>query len=422
MEKTENKRRYKSKWFLVIILILICPIGIFLMWKNKLFNNIFRISLSVIAIPYSFIGLFFWIGALSKNSEQINKMNDNIQSTNIESTAKEDTDENEEIQDKNINDYVVGEPEFLELYLKQNKIEKIDFQEEKELDTIEEKLKNIDTNSNELKYLDSDATNENTIEEKFKQYKITINKTNVMYLGGLKDNKPNGIGAVVEVIEYNDTKLLSKKYIGNFKNGYFSGYGKLYNIPLQEDYGGLERVQKVSKSKDQNYINKRLNGLIYEGEFDNGTISGSGNEFDYLNLDLEFSYREQLDSDMKRQSEIYQSKTEESKKEELDALSKRIENGFAVLNNPVTIFCGTYKNGKLNGNGKAYNLGKLYYDGEFEDNQRNGYGVIYFENSDVIQYKGQFLEGKADGKGILYDKDGNTIYSGEFKNGDYKQN
>ena len=51
-------------------------------------------------------------------------------------------------------------------------------------------------------------------------------------------------------------------------------------------------------------------------------------------------------SSTKKQSEIYKSKEEETKKSELDALNKRIEDGFNVLNNPVTVFCGTYKKGE----------------------------------------------------------------------------
>lgn len=403
------------------------------MWRNKLFNKIIRVLLSLIVIPCSFIGLLFWIGIFSKDSKSMNTNsnlatnsdNSNYKLANNSENSEKDTDKGEEnsndedIQNKNINNYMFGEPEFLELYLKQNKIEKINFSEEKKLTQMEEKLKDIDINSSEFKCLDANLTKKNTLEEGFNQYKLTLSKTNVMYLGGLKNNKPDGIGIIVEVIEYGDRKILSKKYIGNFKNGYFDGYGKLYYVPLQDDYGNLVIVKKYSE-KDPNYINKRLNGLMYEGKFQDGTIIGEGNEFEYLNLELEFSYRDELNGDIIRQSEIYKLKEDESKKEELETLSKSIEEGFRILNNPITVFCGTYKNGQLNGKGKIYRFGKLYYDGEWKDNQWDGKGTMYFENSNSIRYKGEIKEGKANGKGILYDKDENIIYSGKWKDGNYE--
>lgn len=434
MEKIGGQKFYQKLWFSIVMLIFICPVGVFLIWKNKLFNNVLRVLFTIIAIPYSLIGFFFWIGMSLSDSESKNK---NTQSVSISnSVAKDDSlnqknsDDNKEnvsIDEKNknvksINDYVLGEPEFLELYLKQNNIKKINFSEEKKLSEIENKIKDIDLNSKEFKYLNADNTKKNEIKGKFNEYKITNDKTNVMYIGELKNNRPNGIGAIVELIQYEDGKLLSKKYVGNFKNGYFNGYGKLYDVPLQDDYGSLGRLQRTYNFKDLNYVNKRLNGLRYEGNFDNGTILGQGNEFVYLDPELEVCYKEKLDVDVKSQSDIYAESREgkEINQSELDTLNFEIEDGFKVLNNPMEIFCGDYDNGELNGKCRAYKLGKLYYDGEFKNNQRDGKGIVYFENSDSIKYKGEFKDGKADGKGTLYDKEGNIIYSGKFKNGDYQ--
>lgn len=73
--------------------------------------------------------------------------------------------------------------------------------------------------------------------------------------------------------------------------------------------------------------------------------------------------------------------------------------------------------GKKKGLGKYEDLIKgSIYDGEFSNDQKNGYGEEKF--SDGSMYKGEFKNGQRDGKGILILKKSNDetlIYEGEFK-------
>ena len=57
------------------------------------------------------------------------------------------------------------------------------------------------------------------------------------------------------------------------------------------------------------------------------------------------------------------------------------------------------KNGK--GNGKEYDIdGRLIYDGEYLDGERNGKGKEY--NNKRLIYEGEFFNGKRSGQGKEY--------------------
>ena len=54
------------------------------------------------------------------------------------------------------------------------------------------------------------------------------------------------------------------------------------------------------------------------------------------------------------------------------------------------------------------------YEGEFKDDNFNGYGIKYKNNGDI--FKSEFKDGIANGYGIFYFKNGDK-YEGQFKNG-----
>jgi len=82
--------------------------------------------------------------------------------------------------------------------------------------------------------------------------------------------------------------------------------------------------------------------------------------------------------------------------------------------NGKLIFEGEYLNKNRNGKGKEYNYrGKLIFEGEYLDGKRNGKGKEYYLN-DKILFEGEYLKGKRwNGKG--YDASNNNIYI--LKNG-----
>ena len=70
---------------------------------------------------------------------------------------------------------------------------------------------------------------------------------------------------------------------------------------------------------------------------------------------------------------------------------------------------------KKNGKGKKYSIldGKLEYEGEYKNDNKEGYGIYYFTNGD--KYEGEFKNDNMEGYGTNYFTNGDR-YEGEFKN------
>jgi hypothetical protein len=81
---------YQEKWFCVLMLILFFPIGIFLMFKYKHFNNIVRIIITII------FGLMI-VGYLGNNSPNNNSTSNNISNSN---TTVEESQNSTSVEDK----------------------------------------------------------------------------------------------------------------------------------------------------------------------------------------------------------------------------------------------------------------------------------------------------------------------------------
>ena len=60
--------------------------------------------------------------------------------------------------------------------------------------------------------------------------------------------------------------------------------------------------------------------------------------------------------------------------------------------------------------GKAFYTDKLTYEGEFDNNEYNGIGKLYFENG-VLKFEGQFANGTYL-RGKLYYNNGVLKYKG----------
>lgn len=275
-----------------------------------------------------------------------NYMKSFIQEENIEYTQDYNTENNisfeEEIQENNQNID----------YSKLNK-NKIKFSSEnKKINKFIDKL-------NDGKYKTINLDNDGLIDILTSKFKQTIDKTEYIYKGELKKNRPNGMGFMLN-------KNSNQVYIGNFKNGQFSGFGILI---YEED----------------NFI------CVYEGYFEKGKFSGKGNK----SYDIEGNFYKKLiniDDDMD---------------------VKELFNFNTVLES-----CGTYKKGKLDGKATIYyGNGVIYQEGKFKSGKLDGKGKIYYSNGNV-EYEGEFKKGKYNGKGTLYNEDGSVNYKGKWKNGD----
>lgn len=111
MDKKGNEF-YNENWFMWIMLIFVAPVGIFLLWRNKKYENYIKIIVTVIFVS---IMLFSLLGISEVNSENeinaVDPVNEISESTenNIAEDVSNDVEEVREIEDVNYvalwNDY-----------------------------------------------------------------------------------------------------------------------------------------------------------------------------------------------------------------------------------------------------------------------------------------------------------------------------
>ena len=82
------------------------------------------------------------------------------------------------------------------------------------------------------------------------------------------------------------------------------------------------------------------------------------------------------------------------------------------------MFEGEYLNGKrLNGKVKEYNNnGKLKFEREYLNGERNGKGKEYYCNGNLL-FEGEYLNRERNGKGKEYYYNGKLLFEGEYLNG-----
>ena len=83
--------------------------------------------------------------------------------------------------------------------------------------------------------------------------------------------------------------------------------------------------------------------------------------------------------------------------------------------NGKLVFEGEYLNGQKNGKGKEYwNNAKLKFEGEYLNDKRNGY-VKEYDYTGQFKFESIYINGKRNGEGFLYSNN-NVIFSGKFIN------
>jgi hypothetical protein len=84
-------------------------------------------------------------------------------------------------------------------------------------------------------------------------------------------------------------------------------------------------------------------------------------------------------------------------------------------------YVGEYKDGKPNGKGKLYGddeSGFVFYEGDFLDGERNGYGVVIAK--DGTKFEGNWVNGSIDGNGKILFSNG-FCFEGTFHNNNLSQ-
>ena len=157
--------------------------------------------------------------------------------------------------------------------------------------------------------------------------------------------------------EKNLIDIIKKKFEGEYLNGQRHGHGKEYYC---------------------------FNGnLIFEGEYSNGKRNGKGKEYDGNKLIFEGEYL----SD-----------------------KRLIGNQYDKEGNII------YKYNNLKGKGKEYdNSGRLLFDGEYLNGERNGQGKEYSHRNNILIFVGEYLNNQRNGKGKEYNN-GKLVFEGDYKN------
>lgn len=182
------------------------------------------------------------------------------------------------------------------------------------------------------------------------------------------------------IINGKGTKLYTKsdslvkagwKYVGNFKNGFESGQGMLY------DDGGK---------------------LVYNGSWNNGLFNGEG----VLSNSVE-KYNGGFVNG-KKQGKGSLENLEDSSSYVGDFMND-LENGFGTYTSVSGFkYIGEFKEGKFNGKGKFYMDGKtLTFEGMFKNSNWDGPGIYYLEGG---VFEGNFSGDAMNGAYLLTKKDG----------------
>ncbi len=252
------------------------------------------------------------------------------------------------------------------------------------------------------------------------KFVATVEDTEWVYIGEIKDNKPVGVGKILRLVSVNQYEengithldigeyqsYVSEEdiyfvlsYVGEFKDGYYSGYGWEFASPVLDsnDPGYNIYVRNIGydyvsiyDDLQQNILNS-CNPIEYMGEFKKGKRCGEG-------VKIEYAIREVP---------------------EYTDISGIKESVGYEIDRELQITVGEYENNYINGKVKQYLAGNLLYSGNMKDGSYNGEGTLYYIRSEQIKYKGEWKNGNYHGKGILYNEDGTVVYDGKWSNGDY---
>jgi len=229
-------------------------------------------------------------------------------------------------------------------------------------------------------------------------------ETVCFYLGELKDNMPEGEGAVFKLTEYGARPF----YIGEFHKGQYSGYGiSLLNSEFANIISDIGYYKKNQRNGE---------GVSYNVKDIEGIYNFYKNEFakyaeDYL---LNYSVKKQNKKMNALLDHSFLAELFVTVKQESDIKPYKIRVKYPVIR-PLIKYKGEQKEGRYHGEGKLYHdLGMLWYQGGFYDGEFNGNGTLYYAATDQIKYEGRFNSGNMDGKGTLYNEDGSIRKQGDF--------
>lgn len=247
----------------------------------------------------------------------------------------------------------------------------------------------------------------------------------LMYEGEFVKNKKFGIGTRYVKGTFND----DGKYNGTIKTYNEQGY-IIYNGECEK---GLRHGHGIFTDED---------GSVYTGEWCHGEKHGNGILMDSMKKKVfEGEYVKNIAHNGKWYSNKKLSYEGVNKGKGISYISYKKNKQLAEVNiyndNGIKIYKGSYNidTKQREGNGKAYDMnGTLIYEGNFENDMYNGYGVTYIVDNKIsrpgyeypiLKFKGNFKNGLYHGYGKEYSDVypnskrtyNSIIYEGKYENG-----
>lgn len=201
------------------------------------------------------------------------------------------------------------------------------------------------------------------------------------YYGGMKDNKPNGNGAL---FAYSARNGLSLEYVGKFKDGKIDGKG------ISFTYDGLVHYLAHAGNYEKNMATGKMT-TYYDND-----CQAVGNFFLYKFWDY-------ID-------EMSEKWSEDELARQIDLLLPQKR----VLKLIVTVNLYESPSTTVDFNQRVL-IPHIKYEGEMKKGSIEGKGKLYASNG-WLAYDGEWKKDKYNGKGILYNQDGTIRKKGTFDN------
>lgn len=249
------------------------------------------------------------------------------------------------------------------------------------------------------------------------QWIQTMEESTTIYIGALKDGKPEGKGIIFDRYYNRGHQYWIPKYVGEFSKGKLNGYG-------------IE-ISNMTANREGEEEGILINFICREGEFTKGRLNGkvmfqSKNDAYGTWTDNVSSHYEGIKRyiDMSNPEIIEDERTSSIITNMLEKLEQREQDDTILVADfyPYTLpiyYIGEAKKNYCSGMGSFYYNRNLVYTGGFKEGMFDKNGILYNESSQKI-YEGEFSKGEYNGQGTLYNADGSVKYSGKWKNGQVK--